>query len=126
MLIGGYEFVHGSVIDVRRAEDGAPVVDYPSVRYDNAMNLKLNKYGAGPFVFLRLSPLPTAQGVYAVVADGEGVAYVGQASDTIRTRWQMGYATIQPRNCFQGGQSTNCRLNNLIYGAVIHRDNLIA
>lgn len=31
----------------------------------------------------------------------------------------MGYATIQPRNCFQGGQSTNCRLNNLIYGAVV-------
>lgn len=49
------------------------MVDYPSVRYDNAKNLKLNRYGAGTFVFLQLSPLPTAQGVYAVVADGEGV-----------------------------------------------------
>jgi hypothetical protein len=26
----------------------------------------------------------------------------------------MGYGTISPRNCFVGGQETNCRLNNLI------------
>lgn len=57
-----------------------------SVRYDNVKNLKLNEYGAGPFVFLRLSPLPMAQEVYEVVADGEGVMYIGQASDIFRTR----------------------------------------
>jgi hypothetical protein len=26
----------------------------------------------------------------------------------------MGYGIISPRNCFIGGQETNCRLNNLI------------
>jgi hypothetical protein len=30
----------------------------------------------------------------------------------------MGYGNISPRNCFKGGQETNCRLNNLIYFAV--------
>jgi hypothetical protein len=27
----------------------------------------------------------------------------------------MGYGNISPRNCFKGGQETNCRINNLIY-----------
>jgi hypothetical protein len=25
------------------------------------------------------------------------------------------YGNISPRNCFRGGQETNCRLNNLVY-----------
>jgi hypothetical protein len=27
----------------------------------------------------------------------------------------MGYGQISPRNCYIGGQPTNCRLNHLIY-----------
>ena len=118
MTIGGYDFVLASAIEVRRDELGAPVLCSPSTRYNNHRNLKLNKYGDGPFVFLQLSPLPADQGVYAVVADNGQVFYIGQSADTIRKRWQMGYATIQPRNCFEGGQSTNCRVNNLIYRAI--------
>ena len=30
-------------------------------------------------------------------------------------RYNNGYGRISPRNCFQGGQSTNCRVNNLIF-----------
>lgn len=119
MQIGGYHFSLGSVIDVRRDEDGAPVLSFPSKRYNNHRNLMLNKYGDGPFVFLRLSQLPTSQGVYALMADNHEVLYVGQSADTIRNRWQMGYASIQPRNCFEGGQPTNCRVNNLIYRAIL-------
>jgi hypothetical protein len=29
----------------------------------------------------------------------------------------MGYGIISPRNCFKGGQETNCRVNNLVYEA---------
>lgn len=119
MTISGYDFVLASAIEVRRDEHGAPVLGSPSTRYNNHRNLKLNKYGDGPFVFLRLSPLPAAQGVYVVVADNRDVLYIGQSADTIRTRWQMGYASIQPRNCFEGGQPTNCRVNNLIYLALV-------
>lgn len=122
MYIGENEFHLGSGIEVRRDENGSPVLDHPHVRYNNVKGLKLNKHGLGPFVFLRLSSLPMAQGVYAVVADGKEILYIGQSADTIRNRWQMGYASIQPRNCFQNGQSTNCRLNNLIYSAIlVHR-----
>lgn len=117
MQIGGYEFSYGSLIDARRKPDGVLELDYPSVRYDNVKNLRLHKYGSGPFVFLRLAPLPTEPGVYAIV-EGDRVLYVGKASVTIQVRWQLGYQSIQPRNCFQGGQSTNCRVNNLIHDAL--------
>ena len=119
MYIGENEFHLGSGIEVRRDENSSPVLDHPHVRYNNVKNLKLHKYGSGPFVFLQLSSLPEAQGVYAMVADDKEILYIGQSSDTIRNRWQMGYASIQPRNCFQNGQSTNCRLNRLIYAAIL-------
>jgi hypothetical protein len=32
-------------------------------------------------------------------------------------RYNNGYGRISPRNCFQGGQSANCRVNNLILDA---------
>ena len=118
MNIGGHLFSLGSAIEVRRNQDGTPVLNFPSQRYDNVRKLRLNKHGEGPFVFLRLATLPAEQGVYAVVASDGQVLYIGQTADTIRNRWQMGYATIQPRNCFEGGQSTNCRVNNLIYRAI--------
>ena len=117
VTLGTHQFSHGSVINIRREEDGTPKLDNPSERYDNVRGLKLNKYGEGPFVFLQLSKLPDDQGVYAVVAADGQVLYVGQTADSIRNRWHMGYASIQPRNCFAGGQSTDCRINNLIYRA---------
>ena len=39
--------------------------------------------------------------------------YVGECEDLAK-RWNMGYGNISPRNCFIGGQPTNCRINNLI------------
>ena len=119
MQIGGDDFSLGSVIDLRRSPDGAPLLDYPHLRLNNTRNLKLNKYGAGPFATLTLTPPPPReQGVYAVVADSTQVMYVGQAANTIRQRWAMGAAKISPRNCFDGGQPTNCHLNTLIQRAV--------
>ena len=29
----------------------------------------------------------------------------------------MNYGSISPKNCYVGGQSTNCKVNNYIYGA---------
>jgi len=26
----------------------------------------------------------------------------------------MGYGTISPRNCFEGGQKTNCKMNKVV------------
>ena len=54
-------------------------------------------------------------GVYAIV-NGEGeVLYIGRAQDSLAIRWgRRGYSVIDPRNCFVGGQSTNCHINALI------------
>ena len=54
--------------------------------------------------------LPTDSGVYVVVIDRQSVAYVGMAEDLLQ-RWR-GCASIQPANCYEGGQSTNCKINN--------------
>ena len=32
-------------------------------------------------------------------------------------RFNAGYGNISPRNCFERGQVTNCRMNDLIYTA---------
>lgn len=120
MKIDAYEFAFASTLDLRRQPDGTPVLEYPHLRFNNIRNLKPNKHGAGPFVTITLTPQPPKeQGVYAVVVDETQVTYIGQAANTIRQRWQTGAAKISPRNCFQGGQSTNCHLNMLIHHSII-------
>jgi hypothetical protein len=46
----------------------------------------------------------------------EELRYVGECA-SLSARFNAGYGNISPRNCFKGGQETNCRLNNLIYMA---------
>ena len=41
------------------------------------------------------------------------VAYVGECKN-LRRRFEMGYGNISPRNCYVGGQPTNCRINAVI------------
>lgn len=119
MKIVEYEFSLASSIDFLRNPGGTPVLDYPHLLYDNLKNLKLNKYGAGPFVLLQLTPQPPEEmGVYAVVQDSEKVNYIGETDNSFKKRWQGGASKISPRNCYKGGQSTNCRLNRLIQEAI--------
>jgi len=123
--IGGYDFSLSSLIDLRRGPDGTPHLDYPHLRLNNTRNLKLNKYGAGPFATPTLTPPPPKeQAVYVVVADSTQVMYIGQAANTIRQRWAMGAAKISPRNYFDGGQPTNCHLNTRIQRAVADEQRL--
>jgi hypothetical protein len=117
VLIGGVEFEYGSPVDVARNPNGTPWLDTPADRYANVRDLSLNRYGSGPFARLVVRRLPLRPGVYAVVNDSDGVLYIGRASGSLAQRWD-GYATIQPRNCFTGGQSTNCRINALVLAAI--------
>ena len=119
MQIGAYEFSLASSIDFLRNPDRTPLLEYPHLLYDNVKNLKLNKYGAGPFVLLQLTPLPPKEmGVYAVIQDSESVKYIGETDNSFEKRWRGGASKISPRNCYEGGQSTNCRLNTLIQTAI--------
>ena len=108
-----YVFVHAATIDPERGTDGTPLEFMPQSRYFRARTTRLNRYGAGPFCRFTVKNLPTTSGIYALTIDGQ-LVYVGIANDLARRWGQQGYATISPRNCYVGGQSTNCKVNNLI------------
>jgi len=115
MDLDGYEFSRASAINADRDANGSLVLDVPHQRFANLRGLPLNANGLGPFIRVRVAGLPPRPGVYAVVRGPNEVLYIGRAQDSIAARWgATGYAVIYPRNCFRGGQSTNCRINNLI------------
>ena len=87
----------------------------PQGRYENARNLPLNRYGAGLHCKFKIATRIRASGVYVLTVDGE-VGYVGECAN-LSARFNAGYGNISPKNCFKGGQETNCRLNNLVYTA---------
>ncbi len=93
-------------------EHGSPLEFEPQGRYKNASTSKLHRYGAGTFCKFKVNGLPVRSGVYVFLV--EGIAkYVGKAV-RLKERFAMGHGNISPKNCFVGGQQTNCRLNQLI------------
>ncbi|MCP3867758.1 MAG: GIY-YIG nuclease family protein [Gammaproteobacteria bacterium] len=111
------EFQFICVIEPVRNSQGSLEKFWPHQRYENVHGLSLNKYGAGPFCRFDVPNARLEEGVYAVTLDG-GVVYIGE-SKNLSSRWgSAGYGAIQPRNCFEGGQSTNCKVNNLILQSV--------
>ena len=115
MKIGAYEFNQICAIEPKRNLDGAVKPYMPQSRYKNRNILPLNKYGEGPFCRFKIPNNCNVSGVYAVVVECE-LKYIGECLN-LSSRYNMGYGIISPRNCFVGGQETNCRLNNLIYQA---------
>ena len=87
----------------------------PQSKYRNISNNRLNAYGNGPFCRFRIPSEFDRAGAYAVYVN-EDLTYIGEC-ENLSKRWNVGYGNISPRKCFVGGQSTNCRLNNLILNA---------
>lgn len=113
MRIAGYEFEYICKIDPTRDIDGSVRPFMPQDRYRNTRNLPLNGYGSGPFCKFKIANRYRASGVYALTVDKK-VLYVGECAN-LSGRFNAGYGNISPKNCFKGGQETNCRLNNLVY-----------
>ena len=112
--IAGYMFFHVGMIRSERDRRGSVINDLPQPRYRNERNLPLHKYGRGPFGCFRVAPKWSMSGVY-VLTDGDRQAlYIGECQN-LQNRWNHGFGRISPRNCFQGGQETNCRVNSLIH-----------
>jgi hypothetical protein len=116
MKLSGFEFEHVCDIEPAQAADGSVQHFMPQPRYRNLRNLPLNRYGAGPFCKFTIPRKFGHSGVYVLTINGR-VQYVGECAN-LSARFNSGYGNISPKNCFKGGQETNCRLNNLIYGAV--------
>ncbi len=85
----------------------------PQSRYRNKRGLSLNKHGTGPFCQFRIPGNFPYEGVYVVTVDSE-IVYVGECQNLSERFNARGYGTIHPRNCFERGQPTNCKANNLI------------
>ncbi len=115
MNIDGYHFQYVSDIEPARDADGLLLTMMPQSRYQNRRGLGLNSYGAGPFCKFRISSRYQLSGVYLVTSNDE-IRYVGECTN-LSSRFNNGYGNISPKNCFKGGQETNCRLNNLVYQA---------
>jgi hypothetical protein len=115
MRIAAYEFEHICAIEPMRDTDDSVRVFMPQDRYKNPRNLPLNRYGAGPFCKFKIASRFRASGVYVLTVDEE-IRYVGECAN-LSARFNAGYGNISPKNCFKGGQETNCRLNNLVYTA---------
>lgn len=118
MRLAGYEFEHICDTKPLRDRGGVCVRFMPQDRYQNARNLPLNRYGAGPFCRLRI---PTTHfhvsGVYVLTIDDD-LRYVGECAN-LSARFNAGYENTSPKNCLKGRQETNCRLNNLVYAAAL-------
>jgi hypothetical protein len=113
MKIAGYEFEHVGDIEPVRGPDGSIQQLMPQHRYKNARNVPLNRYGGGPFCRFRIPNRFKVSGVYVLIINDE-IRYVGECTN-LSARFNTGYGNISPKNCFKGGQETNCRLTNLIY-----------
>jgi len=108
---GGFQFELLCRIVPEKGVDGNPTEYMPQARYGNERNRSLHKYGRGPFCRFSI-PMKWQgkMGVYFITVDGE-VKYAGECED-LANRFNMGYGNISPRNCFEGGQQTNGRINH--------------
>jgi len=106
-------FEHLGTIELERGDDGQIRTFMPQGRYPDASIVALHAYGAGPFCRFRIARKRRETGLYVLTRDDIPV-YAGECID-VGKRWGAnGYGGISPRNCFQGGQRTNCRVNAAI------------
>ncbi len=112
LKIAGYTLDYICDIEPLKNSEGAVTEFLPQSRYRNKNSVKLNKYGGGSFCKFKIPNGYNTCGVYALLL-GEGIKYIGECIN-LSARYNMGYGNISPKNCYVGGQETNCRLNQLI------------
>ncbi len=104
------DFEHLGTIELERGADGQVRTFLPQANYFGAALAKLHAYGAGPFCRFRINRKRHDGGLYVLTLDDAPV-HAGECVDVGRRWGPNGYGGISPRNCFQGGQPTNCRVN---------------
>ena len=114
--MGGFDFWHVCDITPRRTAEGLVEAFMPRERYANVRGLALNNYGSGPFCKFAIPSSYPVSGVYVISVDNE-LLYVGETAN-LSARFNAGYGNISPKNCFVGGQQTNCRVNSLIFSSI--------
>ena len=90
--------------------------------YDNSTkNYDLNTNVKGPFCKFKIEDnvYLKCKGIYVFFVDGQ-IKYVGRCLSSFARRINGGYGNISPRNCYKGGQRTNCHVNKLVNDAIIN------
>jgi len=111
-VILGATFTFVTLLEPERDPSGAIRTFEPQNRYRNVRKLPLHRFGSGSFCHFGISRDLTMEGVYLLDAKAE-IVYVGECVN-LAQRFNSGYGAISPRNCYVGGQPTNCRINKLI------------
>lgn len=112
LTVSGLPFQYIDEIVPERGGDGRIEALTPQQRYERANSTFVHRYGWGPFCEFSIAGDWNEAGVYAIYSADE-VKYIGETQN-VRKRFDQGYGSIYPRNCFEGGQQTNCRINSLI------------
>jgi len=111
-----YEFEYVQELAPVKNIDGKIKLFHPEEKYNNVKNRKLLSVGTGPFCHFSINPKWTSvSGVYAFYIDDE-LRYIGQCLNFAQ-RFNLGYGTISPQCCYEGGQSTNCKMNKVVLAA---------
>lgn len=105
-------------LNIERDFRGLPVEYLPQNRYENRNRLPLNRHGQGPFCRFNIPKLTDNADVYAITVD-DSVVYIGECQNFRERYGPRGYGVIHPRNCFVGGQSTNCKVNARVLEATL-------
>lgn len=96
-----------------RGEEGKILIYFPQKGYQNIDNKSLHKYGKGSFCkFTIPRQYKNLAGIYILMIENK-IIYIGKCINLL-SRFNIGYGSISPRNCFIGGQSTNCKINKNI------------
>ena len=99
-------------VEVDKDGDGRIKVYSPQNRYENSKGLKLTEDGKGTFCSFKITDASTKAGTYVFTVKNVPY-YVGKCVNLYK-RVNSGYGVISPRNCYKGGQNTNCRINKNI------------
>jgi len=119
-----YQFKYIQELDPERTLLGKIKIYDPKESYNRKWNTPLNKYGNGPFCrfSLKVKGYWRICGVYAML-NNKGLLYVGQ-TENLEQRFNSGYGNISPRNCYIGGQNTNCKINSMILNRYLNGENV--
>ena len=108
-----YMFEYQCDIKAEVNENGDIITYNPADKYKKKASTNLNDYGNSEFCYLSKMNLCKDSGVYAVYEDDK-LIYIGRAKN-LCSRWsRVNYGAISPKNCYLGGQSTNCKINSYI------------
>lgn len=112
-----YEFQFVQEIQPVRNRDESIKEVAPQERYAKSETSRLNKYGSGTFCYFSIDAAKWAgaSGVYAIYIENQ-LVYIGQALN-LAVRFNQGYGLISPRACYEHGQETNYKINQLVLNA---------